>query len=366
VKGWSALDSGTIVLPVPASVREWEEKQKTALQESLKNLQDAGVNIGQIPKQELEDGEGEVLTALKTWHNYLDSCHRQQRSERVDELEDLRLRLDAWRSDMAVRFRMSPADVMPEHLMLKVAYAAASLKTGTLEREALLQVGVRSGGIDDLELTVTSWLEETRKNNNSSLNRYGSTDPNVATSCQMILLEENFKPSKSWDFFVYKPNKKSGLAAWESSYNRFMAGEHIQTIAMSPVNGRPIQVSTVVSHIFDGLVSGREVNLRRLNAVATFPNKAEWERLEEMEKESGIDVTANPDVSGKDGGPFRMTDFLTPVMGPDFASKEFSDRTEEEKTIFNKWCSLLKCYISFRRSGYKPCFEEQMVLTERV
>lgn len=359
MKGWSVLNSGAIVLPVPASVREWEEKQKIALQESLKNLKDAGVNIEQIPKQELEDGEGEVLTALKTWHNYLDSCHRQQRSERVDELEDLRLRLDAWRSDMAVRFRMSPADVMPEHLMLKVAYAAASLKTGTLEREALLQVGVRSGGIDDLESTITSWLEETRTKNNTSLSRDGSTDPNLATSCQMVLPEEIFKPSKPWDFFVYKPNIKSGLAAWESSYNRFMAGEHIQTIAMSPANGRPLQVATVATHIFDGLVSGREVNLRRLNSVATFPNKAEWERLEEMERETSIDVTGNPSVSGKDGGPFRMTDFLTPVMGPEFASKEFSDRTEEEKDIFNKWCSLLKCYTSFRRVGYKPCFEEK-------
>ncbi len=140
------------MLPVPASLRELEEKQRQALQSSLDDLKKAGVDIDQIPKEEIEEGEGEVLKALQTWHNYLDLQQRNERHERVDELDDLRLRIEGWRSDMAVKFRMSPADVMPEHLLLKVAYAAASLKKGKLEKDSLLAVGVRSG-----ELYLVQW-----------------------------------------------------------------------------------------------------------------------------------------------------------------------------------------------------------------
>ena len=133
------------MLPVPAFLRELEEKQRQALQNSLDDLKKAGVNIDQIPKEEIEEGDGEVLKALQTWYNYLDLLRRNEKNDRVDELDDLRLRIEGWRSDMAVKFRISPADVMPEHLLVKVAYAAASLRKGKLEKESLLAAGVRSG-----------------------------------------------------------------------------------------------------------------------------------------------------------------------------------------------------------------------------
>lgn len=335
------LETGSIVLPVPASIRELEEKQRIELQESLDKLEKAGVNLDQIPKKELEEGDGEVLKALRTWHNYIDSLERLQKSERVAELEDLRLRLEAWRSDMAVKFRMSPADVMPEHLLVKVAYAAASLKSGKLEKEALLAVGIRSGGIDDLESIIACWLDETLETKSS--HEVGNS------SCKMILLDAIFKPLQPWEHFVYKPVKKTGLACWESSYKRFMSGEHPQTIAMSPANGRPITVATVIFHILDGMVSGRPVDFKRLSNFVSFPDKEQWEIMK------GIEVDTNMDVT--DGGSFKMTDFLVPVMGNMFAAKEYSERTEEENALFSKWCQLLKCYMAMRRIGYIPIFE---------
>ena len=344
------------MLPVPASIRELEEKQKKALQESLNNLEKAGVDLDQIPKNELEEGGGEVLKALQTWHNYLDTLQRLEKFERIDKLEDLRLRLEAWRSDMAVKFRISPADVMPEHKLVKVAYAAASLRSGKLEREALLGVGIRSGGIDDLEATISDWLNE-NLDMKASLNRSNSDDDD-SNSHQMIISDEIFKPSNPWKYFVYKPQKKTGLASWESSYNRFVSGEHPQTIAMTPANGRPIQVATVISHIFEGLVSGRPVDLKRISTLVSFPTKDIWDKLKEMEVETGMDVTADPKSSGIDGNPFKMTDFLIPIMGNAFASKDYSERTEEEKALFSKWCQFLKCYMSLRRIGYIPTFSD--------
>ena len=49
---------------------------------------------------------------------------------------------------------------MAEHLLVKEAYAVVSLRKGKLEREVLLPIGARSGGIDDLEETISSWLDK--------------------------------------------------------------------------------------------------------------------------------------------------------------------------------------------------------------
>lgn len=352
-KGWNVLDNGPIVIPVPASVREVEQKQQEELQESLTKLEKAGVDLDQIPKSELEEGDGEVLKSLRTWHNYLDNLQRNQRSERVDQLDDLRQRLEAWRSDMAVKFRMAPASIMQEHLLLKVAYTAASLKRGHLEREALLAVGVRSGGIDDLQAVITDWLEETLESRNPDNN----VTNQIGGGNKMIIPDTIFKPSKAWEHFEYKPNKNTGLASWESSFNRFSQGEHPQAIAMSPANGRPIQVQTVVGHVFDGLVSGRPVNLKRISNLMTFPDQQEWNILTSTEQKTGMNVVGNPKSSGKDGDTFKMLDFLTPVLGEEFAAKSYDERTQEEKALYSKWCQILKCYITFRRIGYIPSFE---------
>ena len=50
---------------------------------------------------------------------------------------------------------------MAEHLLIKVTYTVVSLRTGKLEREVLLPIGARSGGIDDLEGKISSsWLDK--------------------------------------------------------------------------------------------------------------------------------------------------------------------------------------------------------------
>jgi len=115
-KGSSVLQTGPIVLPVPSSVRDYEKEQHEKLQKSLNELKKAGADVDQIPKHELEEGDGTVFKALRTWYNYLDLLQRTERTDRIDQLEDLRLRIDAWRMDVAVNYRIAPADAMPDHL----------------------------------------------------------------------------------------------------------------------------------------------------------------------------------------------------------------------------------------------------------
>jgi hypothetical protein len=242
---------------------------------------------------------------------------------------------------------------------LSVAYAAASIKGGKMEKQSLLSVGVRLNGIDDLVQTINEWIEETHSTTTSTTHEKTNPSQNQTTNhCppMMILPDTAFQPTKAWDFATYKPNKKTGLAAWESSYNRFSRGEHPQTIAMSPENGRPIQVNTVIGHIMDALLCGRPVNLKYLSTIFPTPNQSEWDQLLQLEVETGINVTGNPKTCGKNGETLRITDFLEPIMGEAFTQKDAKERTDEERTRFETWCRHYKWFSTLRRVGFTPTF----------
>lgn len=372
-KGESALFGGPIILPVPASIREYENERKAMIKESVANLKQFGADVDQIPKHELEEGDGVVFKALNTWYKYLDLLQRNQRTDRLNELEDLRMRINGWRMDIAVKYRIAPSEVMPDHLLLSVAYAAASVRGGkTMEKESLISAGVRSRGIDNLVDILNEWIQETDgspppPSSSSSLmnattsHNHHTTKSSTKNHSPMILPDTPFQPTKAWDFANYKPNKKTGLATWESSYNRFSRGEHPQSIAMSPDNGRPIQVNTVLGHVMDALLYGRPVNLKYLSSMlpAPPPNQSEWEQMLQCQVETGIDVTGNPKTSGKHGESVRITDFLEPIMGKEFTQKDFKDRTDQERTKFEKWCQHYKWFSTLRRIEFTPTFLQE-------
>ena len=357
-RGKRALENASepIILPVPASLRDVEQIEEEKRQKTLSQLKDAGYDLDRIPQAEIEVGDGEVIRALKQWHNYIDGLRRRESFDRVKQLDDLKSRIEAWRSDMAQKFRMAPASVMEEHLVVKISYVTASLPNGSMiDRDVLHSAGVRSRGLDNLSEALSEWISQTRHSNGGA---GGNSTVAPSSSGKMV-----FPPGYSytapcpWNYAAYKPNKKTGLATWESSYNRFTEGEHPAAIAMNPVSGRAITVNTVIKHILDGLVLGRPVHLGRLADVAPAPNREEWEMLCKCEDVTAIDVTGDPSTSGADGGAFRMTDLLLPVMGNEFAAKDYKDRTEEEKATFGRWCGALNWFLALRRANYTPSFE---------
>jgi hypothetical protein len=100
--------------------------------------------------------------------------------------------------------------------LLSVAYAAASIKGGKMEKQSLLSVGVRLNGIDDLVQTINEWIEETHSTTTSTTHEKTNPSQNQTTNhCppMMILPDTAFQPTKAWDFATYKPNKKTGLAS---------------------------------------------------------------------------------------------------------------------------------------------------------
>ncbi|KAL7497312.1 hypothetical protein ACHAWT_005759 [Skeletonema menzelii] len=347
LKGQAAMTKGEIILPVPTSVRELEKAEAEKRRQALADLKSKGVDLEQIPDEELHCGEGECITALKIWYNYIDSLGNRGKSDLVNELDDLKSRIEAWRMDMAERYRMAPAAVLEEHLLLKIAYAAATCNN-KMDKEALIAAGVRSNGIDELTSVLGDWVDE-----NAKASAKGDGEPDDAP--MTFTVGESVQASKPWRHAVYKPNKKTGKAVWEVSYDQFVTGTHPQTIAMTQASGRPIQVATVVGHLLDALEQGRTVDLHRLSSALPPPTKSEWEQLARCEVETCINVTDDP-ATASGGERFTMANFLLPIMGADFASKEYKQRTPEESEKFSKWCKLLKYYLAFRRAGVEPSF----------
>lgn len=289
-KGRSVLVDGPIVLPVPVSVREHEKLEEEKKQQTLAELKSKGVDLEQIPQEELEEGNGEAIAALKRWYSYVDSLEARGNKDRVNQMDDLKNRIEAWRMDMAERYRMAPGSVMEEHLLVKIAYATASCRT-RMDKEALIDAGVRSNGVDELTTALGEWADEVSK---ESVGKNNDDLP-------MSFLPGPFQPSNPWRFATYKPNKKTGKAAWELSYDMFVKGTHPQAIAMTQKSGKPIQIATVVGHILEALVQGRSVDLSRLAFAEPAPTRQQWQELVRCSVETGIDVLDDPATSGPNG-----------------------------------------------------------------
>lgn len=311
---------------MPPSIRQVEAEEEEKRQAILASLQQAGVDLTKIPKQEINDGQGDAIKAHQKWLSHLSTLEKAGRTDRFEELKDLRRQIEFWRYHTAEKLRMAPASVMSDHLLVKVAYASASSPTPVVA-EALEAAGVRSAGLNHLVEILGNWWSDTNSKSDISTSRSNSktiiAKPGDAQSSRMTFPKKDggyvFHPEKSWQFAVYKPNKKTGLASWESSVIRFTNGEHPQAIAMNPENGRPIQVNTVIGHILTGLTFGRPIHLERLSNVVEPPSRLEWSRLREAESAGNFDVVGNASVS--------MTEFLRPIMGDEFVDQPRENRT---------------------------------------
>jgi hypothetical protein len=322
-----------------------ELKEQAKNRSRIALLENAGVDMAQIPSHELENGDGEVMRSLETWHRYLENLENRGKSEFVNSLDDLRMRLDSWRSDMALQYQIAPRVVMAEHILFSVAYITATLPIHVkVEQDALVATGLRIGNIQTLIEILDQWRAETFTVTENNDDKEDNTP--------IPLPDDPFQPSKPWQWSEYKPNKKTGLSVWEISYNRFMAGENPQTIAMTQTSGRPIQVATVASHLLTALTNGKSVPLRRVAEVLELPTIADWNMLTLCEETTKINVCNDPKSCGVNGSAFSMKDFLVPILGNSFALKEYSERSEEEQKQFTKLCNLLHWYLALRRVGY--------------
>jgi len=349
-KGMKALQNidEPILLPVPEVIREMERKEAVRRELTLAKLEANGIKRDKLPPKEVEAGDGEVVRAYSKWYNYLDNLRASGREDRPTQLESLLSKIEGWRSSTAIKQQLAPVSVLAEHLLYAIAYTTATLPAGVkMEAASLTAVGVRSRELDSLVSILSDWVGEAQP---------GGVGSETEGAGRMLLGSNDLCDTVPWKYAVYKPQKKTGLATWESSYIRFEQGESPQAIAMNPANGRPIQVNTVVGHIRDAILHGRNVDLGRLVGFMSPPNEREWKQLQDAEASTGIDVTGDPSISGLNGGKLLMTDILRPVIGDKVADTTFAERTDDDKHLFASWCNKLKWYMALRRVSVTPKF----------
>jgi hypothetical protein len=294
-------ESVRVMLPVLDCLRDAENRGAARRDRVLRGLQTNGVSVDQRPSEEFEHGDGFTTKAYIKWKNYLAS---QARLGKDKELEELLYLVQIWRFKVAVLHTMAPASVLAEHLMLTLAYVAATLPLGMqVEKASLIAAGVRTRELDSLVNTLNGWIGRYRKAivAGAPLCMHGTIGDSP-----MVFHTGIYTPKK-WAHSVYKPQKKTGKAAWEYSCERFQRGESPQSIAMNPSGGRPIQAATVVGHIQEAFLQGRPLHLYRLTSLFTPPSRIQWADLEFTESITGMNVCGDPSSSGAGGGQFTVS-----------------------------------------------------------
>lgn len=333
-----------VQIPLPSGIKMLEEEAEKKRLALLSTLKDSGVKLADIPAKELESGEGEIIKSYQFWITHLENQKKQGKHERVEQLKGLYNLIEHWRSSAANKFKMAPTDVMPEHLISKVAYTSATSKVPMTE-EILGAVGVRSGAINELAAALQKWTDDNATSANISAN--GA----VPARSMVFPKGQVFSPSQPWPLARIPKARKTGeMASWESSYTRFMKGEQPQSIAITAMGGKPIQVRTVVGHILDALTFGKPVPLDRLAVATSLPSYEDWTTLQELEASGGPEM----DVVKHD---VKASDILAPVMGVKFMETPYQERQPEDSLKYSAWCENLKVYMAFRRAGYTPSFD---------
>ena len=357
-RGISALNDPEqpIMLIVPEAIREAERVAEAKRQRVLEQLEANGINCDVLPEEEIAKGDGEVIRSFTKWHNYIDSARKNGKEDRVEALQELFSNIQNWRSETAIELQLAPASVLPEHLVASFAYTTATLKPGIkVEKSDLFAAGARTRGLETLVDVLARWVDDYQPS--SMRNDSENCDDDGDSNNPMVIPDTTSMNVSKWRYAVYKPAKKTGLATWEASYNRFCDGESPQSIAMSPGGNRsPIQAATVVGHLQDALVLGRPVDLGRLTTISPLPNKGQWEKLEQAELATGMDVCGDPTTSGPGGSKFTLTEILRPIMGDAFVDNPKEERTDLDKEKFSTWINLLKWYMCLKRAGVNPTF----------
>eukprot|EP00930_Biecheleria_cincta_P039768 TRINITY_DN27305_c0_g2_i1.p1 TRINITY_DN27305_c0_g2~~TRINITY_DN27305_c0_g2_i1.p1 ORF type:complete len:919 (+),score=196.92 TRINITY_DN27305_c0_g2_i1:49-2805(+) len=344
-----------IRLPVPVAIRQQEEEERRKTEARAAEIEKAGFDIKRIPKKQLEDENDPLLWYIRKIQ-YLRNSGKDHLIKQADNHEELRKRVIAWRDAAAQRLRMAPADVIPEHVTASIAYS----KPTTVD--ALRAAGVRIVGAEELAALVATAKEELFPANMEEPG--GTTDAGEAEAggtkrAASMKLPEGLWTPKKWAGAVYKPGKAGAKPPWEVSYDRFVKGEGIQTIAIQQAKGKPIQATTVAGHLLTAIQQGKPLDLCRMVAEcgtdSPLPDEAAWNKMEQSVAESGIDVQS---------ADFKAKDLLRAILG-ESVDKDFATKSDADKSQEATWYGRIRWFEAFKRGGLVPTFGEDEPAAKR-
>jgi len=321
-----------IRLQVPQSIRQVEAQAKAVIVKREKELGACGVDVSKIPVEEREKGEGPIISAHLRWSRHINHLREKGQGDRADKAEQLLKDIFAWREKKAAELKLAPTSVLAEHTAKNIAY------TRPASVEALCEIGVMLTGAEELTQIFAKFGPPPEPTQTQG----GEVD------CPIGLPQGAWTPPGKWEHAVYKANKGK-LPPWELSYQRFMNGEHPEAIAMQQANGKSIQTSTVFSHLFDSLLYGKSLDLRRLvDAMGSryLPTSSDWEAMEGAAAQMDLRVETAPQ--------FEMKAILTKILDENASTrglleKTNEQKTEEEKELVSVWYSKIRMWSNLKR-----------------
>lgn len=325
-----------VMLPASEAVLREEAEQKKALAKREQELVDAGIDLAQIPSNELLEGTGPVLNAYQHWIRTLKhyrECHQPARAVRLEALLQSVLE---WRSRIAGKLGVAPVSLLSDHLARKIAYARPT------DVGVLRAVGVRVAGAQELCDIIRQWMDT------EAVVAAGGTTTGAASSGALrrqLKIPDHFKPATNALSTVSAPptRKLVKQPPWEISYDRFqLHNEHPQAIAMSQPSGRPVQVSTVFGHLLTAITHGRPLDLARAlhTCDVTLPSVEKYERYRAAVVASGVDVMDEKVL---------MKPILTAIVGEEVVDK--LEKSEAEKAMISEWYAVLRLLTTLQRAG---------------
>eukprot|EP01062_Namystynia_karyoxenos_P084590 TRINITY_DN99_c0_g2_i2.p1 TRINITY_DN99_c0_g2~~TRINITY_DN99_c0_g2_i2.p1 ORF type:complete len:959 (+),score=244.40 TRINITY_DN99_c0_g2_i2:164-2878(+) len=320
-------DGSPVVLPVSADVRREEEEQKKAAKAARKELEAAGVPRRKLPSEKAIISEDPAAKMLLTWERKLQTYKQQGREADAQRMEDLYNDITEWRDATAVRLRMAPASVLAEHIMMRIAF----VRPRTVE--GLSDAGVRVTGAEQLLDIIDK--------------HYPRRDTTDAGNIQRMILPSGWwQPEGPWPLAAPLKAHSSG-SVWERSYERWVAGESVEGIAMNQDSGAPKLPVTVVGHIFSALIFGKAVDFGRL--PVDFPSKAQWDAMENAAEMAGLDPVTQADLSRKD--------ILRGVLG-NGVDEERAHKSGAQKFTEMEWYRRVDLWLLLKRVGCPVTFAD--------
>jgi len=301
-------------------------------------LQKSGVDLTKIPEKELQEGAGETMSAYRDWFNRLNHL-RERMPQKAANLEEFLKRIIAWRDAAAQKLRMAPANVLPEHIAMKIAYVQATTV------DSLKSVGVRIVGVEELAALMLAAKQELFPQEEGD----GEEEGTSGGSTEIEFPTKAWIAPVKWHNAIYKPNKKTGKAIWEEYYERWARGEELAAIALNPPSGKAVAVGTVYGHVLTALTFAKPVDLARLAAQcdAPPPNQKEWATIEEAAAARGVNPQAE-DAKNKE--------VLCGILGEENVGRDPTAKSEADRNKEALWYGRLKWWTALKRAGYPVKF----------
>eukprot|EP00928_Gymnodinium_smaydae_P030738 TRINITY_DN22775_c0_g1_i1.p1 TRINITY_DN22775_c0_g1~~TRINITY_DN22775_c0_g1_i1.p1 ORF type:complete len:942 (+),score=219.95 TRINITY_DN22775_c0_g1_i1:70-2826(+) len=341
--------AGTVKLPAPQALLEQERLRAQKAKALREEVAQAGVDVSQLPAEELEAGDGPTLRMATAWTRMLKHYRsKESTTARADALEKMLEAIHAWRSKVALELKLSPHHVLSDHIARGVAYNRPR------SLESLIQCGVRVKAEELLALVTEhaasvdpSAGAEAGSETAAAAADGGKTGAGEGEG-EILALPEGDFCGKKWEHAVYKCGAKGKPPSWELSYKRFQSGEHPEAIAMKQET-KPIQTATVVGHLLEALLQGRPVNLRRALDAKELPSRQTWEKLEKACAVGGVNIQAPPSE-------FKMKDISRVLLG-DKVDREFSEKSDADKEEEKIWSNYIRLFRTLKCVDFPVAFE---------